>query len=194
MPQKVPIRSQGKDFAPRVVRRRRTVVDDTKRSVSEEATERMLGDLERSEEVVSSWEALLEEMETNEEELADDGWDTLAFYPGHISTVTDTDMFGLHVLVPNNQFDDLAAIIDKGATFDAFQIYTNASDERVYALLIVMDTTAETAVLYPVQYLVDKETLLSVEARDREQMLTRLRNINEDVITFTHDPDAFFSK
>lgn len=190
---KVPIRFQGKDFAHRVVSRRIPVVDDTKKSVSEEATERILGDLERSDEVVSNWEMLLEEMETNEEELADDGWDTLAFYPGQISTVTDPDNFGLHVLVPNNQFDDLATIIDDGATFDAFQIYTTTSDERVYALLIVMDTTAGSAILYPLHYPADKETLLSVEASDREQMLTHLRTINEDVITFTHDPDAFFS-
>jgi hypothetical protein len=151
------------------------------------------GDLGISQEVNTRWQILISEMEDLADELSEEGFETLITHPGSVSVVTGSDEFGLHVVIPNNEFDTLREWVDDGATFDEFEIYKRTAGEHEYAVVVVTDATHEVAVLYPTYYTHEERGRLNADAQASGEMLVHLRTINRERVTLAHDADEFFS-
>jgi hypothetical protein len=146
-----------------------------------------------SQDVQNRWQILISEMEELAEELVEDGFETLILHPGSVSAVAESDEFGLHIVVPNNEFDELQEWVDNGATFDEFEIFKRAAGEHVYAVVVVTDAEEEVALLYPTYYTHNERGRLNADAQTRDGMLVHLRTINQERITLMHDADEFFA-
>lgn len=146
-----------------------------------------------SDEVISHWQTVIEEMNGLADELEEDGIDPVVLHPGDVSVVPESDEFGLHIVIPNNEFRTIQELIESGAAFDEFQVYKRSVGNHVYAVVVVTDSSSETAVLYPTYYTNEERGQLKAGAKTRGEMLTHLRTINQERLTLTHETEAFFS-
>jgi len=149
---------------------------------------------DQADELESNWQTLVAEMENLASELSSEGWEPVVLRPGDISAVDDPDNFGLHVLIPDNEFEELETLVDQGATFDAFEIYKNAGDTYVYAIVVVRDAGTGSAVLYPIYYTATKREKMANRSKERGELRTCFRTLSDSRIVITHDPEAFFSQ
>ncbi|MFH5797303.1 hypothetical protein [Haladaptatus sp. CMAA 1911] len=140
------------------------------------------------------WESVIADMEATTAEYDDEGWDTVELHPGDVTPIwTDEDgEFGLDVLVPDNEFEDLEELMDGGVSFDAFEAYRALADGLVFAVIAMEDRGSETAVLYPVYYDVQGAEEMLSDAVEAGKMYSFIRTLGEDRIRFTHDDPSLF--
>jgi hypothetical protein len=152
-----------------------------------------INDVDR-EAIRSSWQRLIEEMDEMAEELRADGWTPIVLHPGEVSVVADPETFGIYVLIPDNEFEELESLVDRGGAFDSFEIYKNTGDTYVYAIVSVTNEATESAVLYPIYYTTTERQQLAAQANEQGEVVTYLRTLSDQRIVLTHDPDAFFDR
>jgi len=140
------------------------------------------------------WESVIADMEATTAEYDDEGWDTVELHPGDVTPLwMDEDgEFGLDVLVPDNEFEDLEDLMDGGVSFDAFEAYRALADGLVFAVIVMEDHGSETAVLYPVYYDVQGSEEMLSDAAEAGKMYSFIRTLGEDRIRFTHDDPSLF--
>lgn len=61
--------------------------------------------------VADRWETVLDYVRATAAEYRDDGWEVTEVHTGDVTRLTD-DPFGFDVLAPDNEFDELEAIVD----------------------------------------------------------------------------------
>lgn len=142
--------------------------------------------------VADRWDDLLEDARATAAEYREDGWDVLVLHPGDVTPLTD-DPFGLDVLAPDNEFEELRTVVD-GTDFDRTSVYT-ADDGGVRFYVTVVESTAETTAVVVPSFLVRTEQPpLQRKAEDEGVMYTHVRTLSADErVTFRHeDPGLFF--
>ncbi|WP_458206795.1 DUF7529 family protein [Haladaptatus sp. NG-SE-30] len=140
------------------------------------------------------WEDVLSDMEATAVEYEESGWATLQLHPGDVTPLwtDEDDEFGLDVLVPDNEFEEVEALLDDGIEFDAFEAYRAMGDRIVFVVVVMEDHDTETAVCYPAYYDVQGAEKMLEDAMDEGMMYTYIRTLSEDRIQFAHDDPAVF--
>lgn len=155
------------------------------------------GDAAPSTDPVSAyWDAVLDDMAATAAEFEDRGWRTLTLRPGDVTPVADGDgdRYGFDVLLPDDEFAELLAVVD-GASFEASDVYATVAEGTTFLLVTMRDDGAETAVLFPLYYARGDDSVADLKSRAEETgtVSTRLRRLEYDrVVTFEHDEPALF--
>jgi hypothetical protein len=106
---------------------------------------------------------------------------------------TDTDRFGLEVLVPDPEFEQLESWIEKGTRFGSYEVYRTTENGVVFLLVVLTDEATERAVCVPAYYESEKASALRERAEREGVFFTYVRRLRRDrVITFTGDDPDFF--
>lgn len=140
---------------------------------------------------MGAWDAVIADMEETAAEYEQRDWETLQCHPGDVTIQTD-ERVGLDVLVPDNEFEQLTALLD-GVTFDESEVYKASDGTLVYLLIAMKDATTETAVLFPVYYDPEDATALLERAQEEGELRSYLRCLSGDSVTITHDDPSLFS-
>lgn len=142
--------------------------------------------------VADRWETVLDDVRATAAEYRDDRWEVLVIHTGDVTPLTD-DPFGLDVLAPDDEFDDLAALVDT-VTFDQTSVY-RADDGGVRFFVTVPEATeANRAVVIPTFIVRTELPALRERATAAGAMFTHVRTLAADRrVTFRHDdPELFF--
>lgn len=142
--------------------------------------------------VADHWDRLLDDTRATAEEYRDRGWDVLVLHTAD-ATILDGESFGLDVLVPDNEYDDLLALTEE-ASFDASRAFHTEESGVRFLLVVVEAAGTEQAVAIPAYVPVADEPPLRQRAEDEGLLYTHVRSLSSDSrVTFTHeDPTLFF--
>ncbi|MGA9402031.1 DUF7529 family protein [Haladaptatus sp.] len=140
------------------------------------------------------WENVIDDMDATAAEYDDEGWETVQLHPGDVTPLwlDEDDEFGLDVLVPDNEFEEVEELMDDGVSFDAFEFYRALADGLVFGVVVMEDHDAETAVLYPVYYDMQGAEGMLDDATEAGEMYTFVRTLSEDRVQFVHDDPSLF--
>jgi hypothetical protein len=136
------------------------------------------------------WDDLIADMEATAAEFREAGWEPLELHPGDVTIVTDSHR-GFDVLVPDDEFNELAAWVDQ-CSFSDHDIY-RAEAGITFTLLVLKAPDAERAVCCPLYY--DDEGLRTLGrlADENGELWTHVRRLSEEFVHFCHDhPAPFF--
>lgn len=98
---------------------------------------------------------------------------------------------GFDVLLPDNEFEELQSLVDRGVEFDQYEVFRAESD-IVYALVAMEDTDEQVAVCYPLYYEARSAADLFARARETGELHAYLRRLDGERIAFTYtDPELF---
>lgn len=147
--------------------------------------------------LANHWDEMIADMEATAEEYRERGWNVLELHPGDVRAfgpTEDDDRFGLDVLVPGNEFDELESIVAAGATFDSYKVFRGEGSGLVLLLVAMEDDTNEQSVVFPAYYDPGQSTDVQKAAFDAGTMYSHVRPLDErEIVTFTHDePTLFF--
>lgn len=79
------------------------------------------------------WETLTAEAEAIAEEFEEDGWETLVVHPGSVTAVHEHDRCGLDVVIPGNEYEPLAALVEeRGLSFPISEVYAREEAEETF--------------------------------------------------------------
>jgi len=141
------------------------------------------------------WDDIVSDMEATAEEYEADGWDTLQLHAGDVTAMVpteDDDRFGIDVLVPDDEFDDLESLLAGDVSFDAYEAFRATADGLVLFVVAMEDREREVAVLYPAYYDVKNARGMLTAAENAGEMRTYVRTLTNDRIEFTHDEPQNF--
>jgi len=145
--------------------------------------------MDASEAVQEHWSDLLEDVAATAEGFRAEGWEVLELHPGDVTV--DSDALALDVLVPDDEFERLEAMVAEGS-FDEHDVYRTAAG-AVFLLVVARDEERNQAVCCPAYY--DPADALELKRRSREEgrITTRLRRLSGGAVEFTHgEPSLFF--
>ncbi len=146
--------------------------------------------------VEATWDDLLADLAATAEEYREDGWETLAVRPGDVTALGGEygDRVGIDVLVPDDEYRDLAAWFDAGFRADDYEVYRSAVGRVVFLLVAVRDESDRRVVLYPAYYAADDRQAVSLleTAREEGELRTYLRRLSGDYVELTHDDPSLF--
>ncbi|WP_321112703.1 DUF7529 family protein [Halorussus salinisoli] len=141
------------------------------------------------------WDDIIADMEATAGEYEADGWDTLQLHPGDVTVLVPGDgdeRFGLDVLAPNDEFEQLEALLEDEASFDAYEVFRAMADRLVLFVVAMEDRDREIAVLYPAYYDAQNAQAMLKAARSAGEMRTYVRTLTDEQIEFTHEePENF---
>jgi hypothetical protein len=141
------------------------------------------------------WDDIVSDMEATAEEYEADGWDTLQLHPGDVTAMVPTEddnRFGIDVLVPDDEFDDLETLLEGDVSFDAYEAFRATADGLVLFVVAMEDREREVAVLYPAYYDAKNAQGMLTAAENAGEMRTYVRTLTNDRIEFTHDEPQNF--
>lgn len=141
------------------------------------------------------WDEIISDMEATADEYEADGWDTLQLHPGDVTALVpdeDDERFGLDVLVPDDEFGELEALLEGGVAFDAYEAFRAMADGLVLFVVAMEDHDDEVAVLYPAYYDAQNARTMLTAAESAGEMHTYVRTLTDEQIEFTHDEPQNF--
>jgi hypothetical protein len=142
------------------------------------------------------WDEMIADMEATAEEYEADGWETVQLHPGDVTPRVpdeDSDLFGLDVLVPDNEFGAVEDLLAGDVAFDSYEAFRALADGLVLFVVAMEDRDEEVAVLYPAYYDAQDAQGMLAAAKQAGEMRTYLRTLQKDRIEFTHEEPANFA-
>lgn len=141
------------------------------------------------------WDDLVADMEAMADDYRESGYRTLELHPGDVTAILKDEEFGLDILIPDNEFDELEDVFEADR-FDETDVYRRVIDDMTFLLLVFDDQDEQFAVLCPAYYNETSGEKLADRAAEEGAMYTFVRRLNESqVLTFKHDdPDPFFDE
>ena len=138
------------------------------------------------------WDDVLEDMHRTAEDLRDDGWTVAEVHTGDVTVVLD-DQPGFDVLVPDNEYEDVEAMVDDADAFSQFQVFKQVEGDLVYLLISLQDPDNERAIMVPAYYDHRAETELVDRIEEGAAIWTKLRPLADDRrIAFSHRHTSAF--
>ena len=142
------------------------------------------------------WEEMIADMEATAEEYREQGWAAMELHPGDVTALApdeEDDTFGLDVLVPGDEFDELEARVEGGTTFGSYQVFRGEGSGLVLLLIAMEDQENEFAVLFPAYFDPGQSGEMREAALSAGRMYSHVRPLDErNVVTFAHDDPALF--
>lgn len=146
--------------------------------------------------LANHWDDMIADMEATAAEYREQGWDVLELHPGDVTALApteDRERFGLDVLVPGNEFDELQTLVEAGTSFDSYKVYRGEGSGLVLLLVVMEDSEREQTVVFPAYYNPAQSTDMQQAAHDAGTMYSHVRPLDERaIVTFTHDEPALF--
>ena len=142
------------------------------------------------------WEDILADMEATAAEYREQGWEAMELHPGDVTTLApdeEDDTFGLDVLLPGDEFDELEGRVESGASFDAYQVFRGEGSGLVLLLVAMEDETNELAALFPAYFDPSEAGEMREAAFSEGRMYSHVRPLDRrNIVTFEHDDPALF--
>ncbi|WP_276299216.1 DUF7529 family protein [Halorussus lipolyticus] len=141
------------------------------------------------------WDDIVSDMEATADEYEADGWDTLQLHPGDVTALVpdeDDERFGIDVLVPDDEFGELEALLAGEVSFDAYEAFRATADGLVLFVVAMEDRDREVAVLYPAYYDAQNAQPMLTAAESAGEMHTYVRTLTNQRVEFTHDEPQNF--
>jgi len=136
------------------------------------------------------WDDLMDDMRAIAGEMRAGGREVLELHPGDVTAVTG-ERWGFDALVPDDEFDRLAAWVDAG-TFDDHDVY-RAESGLVFLLVVLRDSDRRRAICCPLYYDRAAADGLWTLAEREGRIHTHVRRLSEEYVTLTHEePELFF--
>lgn len=145
----------------------------------------------------AAWEQTIDDMEALEEELAEEGWETLSIITGYTKPMAprhgDTDRFGLVYVIPGDKAELFEAAIADG-TFPRYDVFRQEVNARLFVVTELLDPETKTAVLLAGNFWVHDAQSLIDTAGTEDEMYTHVQKLDETQLgSFRHDkPEKFF--
>lgn len=160
------------------------------------------GDAERltanSEVHANAWQETIEEMWALEEDLQDDGWETLATAAGHTGPVApshDYGYWGLTHIVPDSDAGAIEEMVESGE-FSSYDVYRTEVHGRVFGVTVLLDPDGSQAVLITNQFELRLAGDLVAHTHDVGHVNTIVRYLDGTVVAEVRheDPEKFFPR
>lgn len=100
---------------------------------------------------MGAWDAVIGDMDATAAAFEERGWEVVECHPGDVSIVEGEDRAGVDVLLPDDEFADVAAFVEASA-FDEYEVLRAEQEGMVYAVVVMQDTAAERAFCFPLYY------------------------------------------
>lgn len=134
------------------------------------------------------WDMLLDDAAATAAAYDERGWETLELHTADVTPLDGTygDEVGLSVLVPDDEFDALEAMLADGSV-DGFEVYRTTAMGYVALLLVLEDEVDERAILLPAYYSTGDESVegLFAQALADGELALFLRNLAEERVEVT---------
>lgn len=152
-------------------------------------------------EAMNFWDEIVSDMEATAAEYEQQGWDTLQLHPGDVAVLPGetpegdrVEKFGIDVLVPDNEFEDVEAMLGRGVAFDTYEVFKAEVAGMVYLLVAMEDTDEDAAMLYPAYYQVSDPdtTTLFDRAREEGVLYSFVRRLDDRQVQLRHDDPTLF--
>lgn len=98
------------------------------------------------------WQDVIADLEAMAEAYEDEGWTALALHAGDVTSKTGDDLVGLSVLVPGDEFEALADLMDDGLAVAETEVYRSAAGGVAFLVCAALDPEQQVAVLVPAFY------------------------------------------
>lgn len=147
--------------------------------------------------VMANWETIVEDMEATAAEYESADWRVVQIHPGDVQMVADGSdgRTGLDLLIPDDEYREVEALLESGVVFDDYEVYRNTSGGIVYLVVVMEDPDEQTAIMYPAYYRADGTDTLDVleHARRNGRLRTFLRRLGGEYVEFSHENPALFA-
>lgn len=141
--------------------------------------------------VAQHWERLLEDARATAKEYREDGWTTLVVHTAEVGVRLEGPV-GLDVIAPDNEFDELQALVDD-TTVDVGHVLRADADGVRFLLVVLEAQASREAVLLPAYLTREEITTLRQRIHDKEGLQTQVRTIADDAsVTFDHEDSEPF--
>lgn len=135
---------------------------------------------------MGAWDAVIGDMDATAAAFEERDWETVVCHPGDVAIVEGEARAGVDVLLPDNEFGDVAAFVET-STFDEYEVLRAAQEGVVYAVVVMQDTDAERAFLFPTYF--DPDEFVGVA---RDTVTVYLRRLNGEYVELElEDPSLF---
>jgi len=150
---------------------------------------------------MSFWDDIIADMEATAAEYEERGWEALQLHPGDVAVMPGetpegqrVQKFGFDVLVPDNEFEDVAALVESGVAFDTYEVYKAAAGGLVLLVVAMEDTDADAVMLYPAYYRVGEDDITTLFDRAREEgvLYSYVRRLDDRHVELRHDDPSLF--
>ena len=146
----------------------------------------------------NAWERTLEEMWALEEDLQDDGWDTVVTAAGHTGPVAPSHgkgYWGLVHIVPDSDAEAIGEAVEAGE-FPSYDVYRTEVEGRVFGVTVLMDPDAERAVLVANQFELREAGQLVEHTHEAGHVNSVFRYLDGTVVAQVRhdDPEKFFPR
>ncbi len=144
-----------------------------------------------------AWAATLEDMDAMAEELAAEGWETLAIPAGDTAPESpeagETDHFGLAHVVPGEEGERFAELFEPGA-FPSYEVHRAEAGSRLFLVTTLLDPDRRVAVLIAGNFEMRHAAGCVRAAMERDEMYTHVRTLDGTHLgSFRHDDyEKFF--
>lgn len=143
------------------------------------------------------WERISQEISGLATEYDDRGWQAFDVQVGSVTAVHDTEQKernGFSVLIPDNQFEELAKNKRFLEEFSSYELYKTNQTNLVYLVAAVEHSQARVAFLVPMYYNPSEQSLRKMfETAEKTGVIhVTLRTLSGDNITLTFDDPELF--
>lgn len=147
----------------------------------------------------NAWQSTLAEMDSLAEEYEFDGWKTTTVPAGHTAPKNEesgkTDRWGLVFTVPDNYGKKIKSIL-AGGDFPEYDVYRKHITQRVFLVVVYLDSASEQALLVSGSYQMTHADDLIERTKKEGEVYSYLRTIDgTQLAAFRHHtPEKFFSR
>lgn len=147
----------------------------------------------------AAWEQTIDDVEALEDELTEEGWETLSIIAGQTAPMGpndgDTDRFGIVYVIPGDEAEPFQQAVADG-TFPKYDVFRREVNAREFVVTELLDPETETAVLLAGNFWTYEAEGLINTAESRDEMYTHVQTLDGTQLgSFQHDePAKFFPK
>jgi hypothetical protein len=145
--------------------------------------------------VTEVWEDVVADMEATAAEFRDAGWTVAEVHPDDVSTPAGGDggRWGIDVLAPGSEFDELETMVTDGEGFVECEVYRGDVSGLVLLVVAMLDRPTDQAILFPAYYDPAEADAMLERARQAGEMRSHLRPPDtRSIVTFRHDDLTLF--
>ncbi|MEF8773189.1 MAG: hypothetical protein V5A23_00300 [Halobacteriales archaeon] len=145
--------------------------------------------------VTGLWQDVIADMEATAEGYRERGWTVVEVHPGDVAVPEGREggRWGLDVLVPDGEFDEMERLVEGDPAFDESEVYRGKSGGLVLLVVAMLDPDTEHAILFPVYYDEKRARDVLDRAIEEGELPTHLRPLDERaVVTFRHEAVDLF--
>ena len=146
----------------------------------------------------NAWQETLDDMWALEDDLQDEGWETLVTAAGHTTPVAPAHgagYWGLVHIVPDSDAEAIGDAVEAGE-FPSYDVYRTEVEGRVFSVTVLLDPETETAVLVSNQFELRDAHELVEHTHEAGYVNSVFRYLDGTVVAQVRhdDPEKFFPR